>query len=245
MAALLFKGDHNKHAFLGRAKGDEDYVGTMEFLQRSKIHYALIHYPDVIHESLVTQFWGTARTRTVAEGPMEIVAMVDGEECVITESLVRTQLQLDDEGGVSEMTKEDILAGIRAIGYDGDGKVWYKNLFCPKWRFLTHTLLQCMSSKSGGWDQFSTDIALAIVCLSQGRTFNFSKYIFKEMLGNVKDTKLKYLMYPRFLQIILGIQTTDPPVSSPQFTRLPTLSLSLELNFNWILLLLSMYSMRI
>lgn len=136
--------------------------------------------------------------------------MVDGEECVITESLVRTQLQLDDEGGVSEMPKEDILAGIRAIGYDGDGKVWYKNLFCPKWRFLTHTLLQCMSSKSGGWDQFSTDIALAIVCLSQGRTFNFSKYIFKEMLGNVKDTKLKYLMYPRFLQIILGIQTTDP-----------------------------------
>jgi hypothetical protein len=32
MAVLLFKGDHNKHAFLGRGKGDEDYVGMMEFL---------------------------------------------------------------------------------------------------------------------------------------------------------------------------------------------------------------------
>lgn len=62
---------------------------------------------------------------------------------------------------------------------------------------------------SRGWDQFSTAIALAIVCLSQGRTFNFSKYIFDEMVQNVKDAKLKFLMYPRFLQIILGIQTND------------------------------------
>ena len=144
-----------------------------------------MQYPPIIYESLVVQFWQTARTRTINDGPIEIVAEVDGEECVVSEALVRTQLQLDDEGGVSEMAKEDILAGIRATGYSGDGKVWFKNLFCPKWRFLTHTLLQFMSSKSGGWDQFSTDIALAIVCLSQGRIFNFSKYIFKEMLGNV------------------------------------------------------------
>lgn len=109
-----------------------------------------------------------------------------------------------------EAPKEEILEGLHAIGYDGDGKVWYKNKFCPKWRFLVHTLLQCINSKSGGWDQFSTAIALTIVCLSQGRTYNFSKYIFDEMARNVKDTKLKYLMYPRFLQIILGIQTNDP-----------------------------------
>ena len=90
MAELLFKGDHNKHAFLGHGKGDCNYVEMMEFLQRSKIHYALTRYPDVIHESLVTQFWRTARTRSVEDGPTEIVATVDGEECVVTESLVRT-----------------------------------------------------------------------------------------------------------------------------------------------------------
>jgi hypothetical protein len=115
------------------------------------------------------------------------VATIDGEEYVITESLVRAQLQLDDEGGDHEVPKEEILAGLQAVGCAGDGKVWYKNQFCPKWRFLTHTLLKCMSSKFGGWDQFSTDIALAIVCLSQGRSFNFSKYIFDEMVKNVKE----------------------------------------------------------
>ena len=69
MAALLFKGNHNKHAFLGRGKGDDHYVGMMEFLQRSRIHYALTRYPNVIHESLVTQFWRTASTRSADNGP--------------------------------------------------------------------------------------------------------------------------------------------------------------------------------
>lgn len=129
MAELLFKGDHNKQAFLGHGKGDGHYVQMMEFLQRSKIHYALTQYPVIIHESLVRQFWGTARTRSAEDGPTEIVATVDGEECVITESLVRTQLQLDDEGGEHELAKEEILAGLQAAGYRGNGKVWYKHQF--------------------------------------------------------------------------------------------------------------------
>ena len=48
MAELYFKGDHNKHAFLDRGKNDEDYVDMMEFLQRSKIRYALLQYPEII-----------------------------------------------------------------------------------------------------------------------------------------------------------------------------------------------------
>ena len=112
MAELLFKGDHNKQAFLGRGKGDGHYVQMMEFLQRSKIHYALTQYPVIIHESLVKQFWGTARIRSAEDGPTEIVATIDGEECVLTESLVRTQLQLDNEGGEHELPKEEILAGL-------------------------------------------------------------------------------------------------------------------------------------
>jgi hypothetical protein len=35
MAELLFKGDHNKQAFLGRVKGDAHYVQMMEFLHKS------------------------------------------------------------------------------------------------------------------------------------------------------------------------------------------------------------------
>ena len=65
MAALKFKGDHNKVAFLGSAKGHEVFEPMVEFLQRSKLRYALTHYPEVVYESLVTQFWETAEERSV------------------------------------------------------------------------------------------------------------------------------------------------------------------------------------
>jgi hypothetical protein len=208
MAALKFKGDHNKVAFLGSAKGHEVFEPMVEFLQRSKLSYALTHYPEVVYESLVTKFWEIAEERSVEGQPKEIVSIINGEECVVTESSVRAQLQLDDEDGEFDATREEIVQGLPNIGYQADGKkILYKNRFCPKWRFLVHTLLQCICPKSGGWDQFSSSLAFGIIYLSQGRTYNFSKYIFEAMLKNVKDTKYNFLMYPRFLQIILGIET--------------------------------------
>nr|GEV16030.1 aminoacyl-tRNA synthetase, class 1a, anticodon-binding [Tanacetum cinerariifolium] len=49
-------------------------------------------------------------------------------------------------------------------------------------------------------------IAIALICLSDGRRFNWSSYIFKGMVSNIGNAK-KFLMYPRFLQTILGIET--------------------------------------
>lgn len=58
-------------------------------------------------------------------------------------------------------------------------------------------------------DQFSTSLACGIVCLSKGITYNFSRFIFDGMLRNVSAEKKKFLMYPRFLQIIIGIETQN------------------------------------
>jgi hypothetical protein len=124
--------------------------------------------------------------------------------------LIRTKLRLDDENGVYHSNTEVILAGLREAGYQStDTSKWLKNQFCPKWRFLVHTLLQCISNKSGGWDQFSTQLGCGIVCLSKGLTYNFSKFIFDNMLENIEKKKHKFLMYCRFLQIILDITTQD------------------------------------
>ncbi|GJZ54605.1 hypothetical protein Tco_0609490 [Tanacetum coccineum] len=70
------------------------------------------------------------------------------------------------------------------------------------------------SSKSGGWDQFGSNIATALICLSTGRDFNFSKLIFDGMISNLKG-KSKFLMYPRFLQMILNIQTENKNLFVP------------------------------
>nr|GEX96152.1 hypothetical protein [Tanacetum cinerariifolium] len=47
------------------------------------------------------------------------------------------------------------------------------------------------------------NIATAIICLTTNRTFNFSKMIFEGMVKNL-DSKQKFLMYPRFIQIFLN-----------------------------------------
>ncbi|GKC55369.1 hypothetical protein Tco_1078114, partial [Tanacetum coccineum] len=94
------------------------------------------------------------------------------------------------------------------LGYVTEGKLtFFKNKFSPQWRFLVHTLLHCLSTKSGSWDQFGSSIDVAIICLSDGRRFNWSSYIFKGMVSNIGNAK-KFLMYPRFLQTILGIETS-------------------------------------
>ncbi|GJT52448.1 hypothetical protein Tco_0978605 [Tanacetum coccineum] len=54
------------------------------------------------------QFWSTASLRASEEGPPAILATIDRTPYTITESLVRSQLQLNDGGGVEDMPIADI-----------------------------------------------------------------------------------------------------------------------------------------
>nr|GEU56532.1 hypothetical protein [Tanacetum cinerariifolium] len=43
------------------------------------------------------------------------------------------------------------------------------------WKFLIHTLVQCVSAKRTAWNEFSCSMASAVICLATCRKFNFSK----------------------------------------------------------------------
>ncbi|GJY58473.1 hypothetical protein Tco_0458365 [Tanacetum coccineum] len=73
--------------------------------------YALTHDPPVVFDSLVKQFWATAVVRPNAAGSHDLVATIDGREVVVTESLIRTQLQFDDANGIFDMPINDIIGG--------------------------------------------------------------------------------------------------------------------------------------
>jgi hypothetical protein len=128
------------------------------------------------------------------------VATIDGQEYIIFEFSVRAGLQLNDEGGLLKFHEKKTLKGMATIHYPTDGTfTFFKNRFTPQWRFLIHTLLQCISPKSGGWDQFASALASGLICLSDGRSYSWSRYIFEGMVGNIGAKKNKFLMYPRFL----------------------------------------------
>ncbi|GJV83918.1 hypothetical protein Tco_1523816 [Tanacetum coccineum] len=48
-------------------------------------------------------------------------------------------------------------------------------------------------------------MASAIICLATNQKFNFSKYIFESMVKNL-DNAVKFLIYPRFVQVFLNNQ---------------------------------------
>ncbi|GJZ86396.1 hypothetical protein Tco_0658006 [Tanacetum coccineum] len=52
-----------------------------------------------------------------------------------------------------------------------------------------------MGSKKTAWDQFSSNIATALICLATSMRFNFSKFIFEAMVKNL-DSPHKFLLYP-------------------------------------------------
>nr|GEZ17208.1 hypothetical protein [Tanacetum cinerariifolium] len=58
--------------------------------------------------------------------------------------------------------------------------------------------------------------------LATGRKFNFSKYIFDNMVRNV-DSPSKFLMYPRFLQVLINNQVDDLSSYTIKYTS-PTLT---------------------
>ncbi|GJZ12129.1 hypothetical protein Tco_0546888 [Tanacetum coccineum] len=57
--------------------------------------------------------------------------------------------------------------------------------------------LTLMGPKTTAWNEFSSTMASAIICLATNQKFNFSKYIFESMIRNLDNLSGKFLMYPR------------------------------------------------
>nr|GFA05509.1 ribonuclease H-like domain-containing protein [Tanacetum cinerariifolium] len=68
-------------------------------------------------------------------------------------------------------------------------------------------------SKEYGFNEFSSNIATALVCLATNRVYNFSKMIFDCMVRNVNNKVSKFLMYPRDSYVVpasaASTETTD------------------------------------
>ncbi|GJT91231.1 putative ribonuclease H-like domain-containing protein [Tanacetum coccineum] len=110
----------------------------------------------------------------------QIHATVDSKVVVVTEASIRSSLLLNDAASTACLTNEAIFQNLALMGYKGElNKLTFqKALFSPQWKYLIHTILHCLCSKSTSWNEFSTNIASAVICLATNQKFNFSKLIF-------------------------------------------------------------------
>ncbi|GKA70150.1 hypothetical protein Tco_0776214 [Tanacetum coccineum] len=79
-------------------------------------------------------------------------------------------------------------ASLALMGYENltQKLTFYKAFFSPQWKFLIHTVLQCLSANTTAWNEFSSTVASDVICLATNQKFNFSKYIFDNMVKNLE-----------------------------------------------------------
>ncbi|PWA88029.1 hypothetical protein CTI12_AA116230 [Artemisia annua] len=194
MAVLTYSTRHNQVGYLQKSSKIHGFDQILTFLNHSYIRYAL-SCNTTVYDSLVKQFWHTAIAETLPNGIKQIRVTIDNVAYIVTEATIRECLHLNDASGDFNLSHSFLVEGMKYIGYPiGTSLKFLQRNLSPHWRFLVHHLLQCLSSKSGGWDQFDTKIASALICLALGRTFNFSKLIFTGMVANVKDSH-KFLIF--------------------------------------------------
>ncbi|GKD92659.1 hypothetical protein Tco_1372496 [Tanacetum coccineum] len=107
---------------------------------------------------------------------LTIQALVDGKKVIVTETSVRIALQLKDAEGTECLPNATIFEQLTLMG-----------------------------AKTTAWNEFSSTMASAVICLATNQKFNFSKYIFDNMVKNLEGG-VKFLMYPRFVQVFLDKQ---------------------------------------
>nr|GEY64000.1 ribonuclease H-like domain-containing protein [Tanacetum cinerariifolium] len=164
------------------------------FLHAHTIKYALVVNPT-IYVSCIKKFWATATVKKV-NGDIQLRALTDGKNVVVSESIIRRDLHLDDANWVECLPNREIFKELARMGYEKPPPklTFYKVFFFTQWKFLIYNLVQCLSTKRTARNEFSCSMASAVICLSTGRKFNFSKYIFNSMVRNV-DSPSKFLIY--------------------------------------------------
>ncbi|GJT62089.1 ribonuclease H-like domain-containing protein [Tanacetum coccineum] len=104
----------------------------------------------------------------IVNGEVQLQALLDGKKIIITESIIKRDLQFEDAEGVDCLPNATIFEQLTLMG-----------------------------SKTTAWNEFSSTMASTIICLATNQKFNFSKYIFESMVKNLDNVSVKFLMYPR------------------------------------------------
>ncbi|GKD81347.1 uncharacterized mitochondrial protein-like protein, partial [Tanacetum coccineum] len=108
----------------------------------------------------ITCYYWTSAKAKIVNGERQIQTLVDKKKVIITKTSIRSDLKLDDAEGTYCLPTATIFVE-----------------------------LERMSAKTTSWNEFSSTMAYAIICLATNKNFNFSKYIFDNMVKNLEGEK--------------------------------------------------------
>nr|GEY85549.1 hypothetical protein [Tanacetum cinerariifolium] len=207
LGCKLISWQCKKQTIVATSSTEAEYVAAASccaqvlWIQNQMLDYGYIEYAltvnPTIYVSCIKQFCNTVAVKQ-SNDVTRLQALVDKKKVVVTEAAIRNALCLEDAEGVDCLPNEEIFTELARMGYEklSTKLTFYKAFFSSQWKFLIHTILQSMSAKRTSWNEFSSAMASAVICLSTCRKFNFSKHIFESLVINV-DSSSKFYMYPR------------------------------------------------
>ncbi|GKE43331.1 hypothetical protein Tco_1470615, partial [Tanacetum coccineum] len=150
-------------------------------------------------------FWATVKVKTV-NGEHQLQALVDKKKVILTETSIRSDLHLEDAGGIDCLSTATIFKELARIG-----------------------------AKTTAWNKFSSTMASAIICLAINQKFNMSKYIFDAMVkhleGEREGKEFSGRVTPLFATMMVQAnqeegEDSDIPIDSQQtpITTQPSIS---------------------
>nr|GEY78411.1 synaptobrevin, longin-like domain protein [Tanacetum cinerariifolium] len=99
----------------------------------------------------------------------------------VSEASLRRNLKLRDETGIVSISDMELFKNLTLMGYNisqNQKLTFQKGQFSHQWKYLIHTIMQYLSPKSTGFNEFSSNIATALVSMATNRAYKFSKMIF-------------------------------------------------------------------
>ncbi|MFS7900702.1 hypothetical protein Hanom_Chr00s132013g01815721 [Helianthus anomalus] len=124
---------------------------------------------------------------------------------------LRRVLELGDSDDEPTIIPERLCKGLWCrMGFTGhlNGKMG-KTMFYHSYKFMIHCVVHALSHRKGAYDETSDYIMNIITCPVLNKPYNVSKVIFEYMAENEKAGSKKYIMYPRFIQMMINDQFKD------------------------------------
>nr|GEX79629.1 hypothetical protein [Tanacetum cinerariifolium] len=176
-SAFLY-GKIEEEVYVCQPLGFEDPDFPDRVYKVKKVLYGLHQAPRAWYETLSTYLLDNGfqrgkikntlfikRHRAMAKtinGEAQIHAKVDGKKIIVTESFVRRDLRLADEEDIDCLPNSTIFEQLVLMG-----------------------------PKTTTWNEFSSTVASAIICLATNQKFNFSKWIFDSMIRNLNNVSVQ------------------------------------------------------
>ncbi|KAF5779190.1 hypothetical protein HanXRQr2_Chr12g0556441 [Helianthus annuus] len=124
---------------------------------------------------------------------------------------LRRVLDIGDSDNDPTIIPERLAKGLWCtMGFTGhiNGKM-IKTMFSQAYKFMIHCVVHSLSHRKGAYDETSDYIMNIITCLVLNMPYNVSQVIFEYLKENIRAGSGKYIMYPRFIMMMIDDQFKD------------------------------------